>query len=305
MRTVRGDTKKQLHAVNNLHPNLQFTLETTDDKNSLPFLDMSINVQPEGNIFCTWYQKQSHTGTILNYLSCAALQHKKSIIQGTIHRLFRATGNWEAFHEALTKNEEIWDRNQYPRHWVGNIVKDTINKHSKVSPQNVYKSFTNGLQHKLTFIARTTPNADSLLREAEKIIDKNLIPSMLNHPSYSDRYRKVFSLPLKEGGLNILLPEDRANEYERSIRVCEPLQNQNAIDAEFYQEKILQKIRKEKQEQAIAKKLAIKDLINDKEAYSLDLAMEKGASCWLNALPLKRYHFDLTKGEFRDGIALR
>ena len=56
------------------------------------------------------------------------------------------------------------------------------------------------------------------------------------------RYWKVFSLPLKEGGLSILLPEDRANEYERSIRICEPLQNHNAIDAEFHQEKILQKI---------------------------------------------------------------
>ena len=100
---------------------------------------------------------------------------------------------------------------------------EKLAKHSKVSPQNVYKPFTNGLQHNLTFIARTTPNAVSLLREAEKIIDKNLIPSMLNHLSYSDRYRKVFSLPLKEGGLNILLPEDRANEYERPIRVCEPL----------------------------------------------------------------------------------
>ena len=33
--------------------------------------------------------------------------------------------------------------------------------------------------------------------------------------------------------------------------------------------------------------------------------MEKGASCWLNAIPLKRYTFVLTKGEFRDGIALR
>ena len=33
--------------------------------------------------------------------------------------------------------------------------------------------------------------------------------------------------------------------------------------------------------------------------------MEKGAPCWLNALPLKRYYFYLTKGEFRDGIALR
>ena len=128
---------------------------------------------------------------------------------------------------------------------------------------------------------------------------------MLNHQSYNDRYWKVFSLPLKEGGQSILLPEDRANKYERSIRICEPLQNQNAIDAELHQEKILQKIRKEKQEQARAKNLAIKDLINDKDAFSLDLAMEKGASCWLNALPLKRHHFDLHKGEFRDGIALR
>ena len=87
---------------------------------------MSINVQPEGDIFCTWYQKPSDTGKILNYRSCAPLQHKKSIIQGTIHRLFRATMNCEAFHEALTKNEEIWERNQYLRHWVGNIGDDAI-----------------------------------------------------------------------------------------------------------------------------------------------------------------------------------
>ena len=127
VRAVRGDTKELLDAVNNLNPNLQFTLETTDDKNSLPFLDMSINVQPEGNIFCSWHLKPSDTGTILIYRSCVPLQHKKSIIQRTIHRLFRATRNWEAFHETLTKNEEIWERNQHPRHWVGNMVKDTIN----------------------------------------------------------------------------------------------------------------------------------------------------------------------------------
>ena len=80
---------------------------------------MSINVQPEGNIFCTWYHKPSDTATILNYRSCAPLQHKKSITQGTLHRLFRATSKWEAFHEELTKKEEICERNQYPRHWVG------------------------------------------------------------------------------------------------------------------------------------------------------------------------------------------
>ena len=28
----------------------------------------------------------------------------------------------------MTENGEIWERNQYPRHWVGNIIKDTINQ---------------------------------------------------------------------------------------------------------------------------------------------------------------------------------
>ena len=124
VRIIMDDTKKLLGAVKNLHPSFQFTLETTDDKNILPFLDISINVQPEGTVFL---QKPSDTGTVLNYCSCAPLQHKESIIQGTIHSMFCATSSWEAFHEALTKNEEIWDCNQYSRHWVGNIVKDTIN----------------------------------------------------------------------------------------------------------------------------------------------------------------------------------
>ena len=72
-----------------------------------------------------------------------------------------------------------------------------------------------------------------MLREADQIIDKNLIPSMLNNPSYNDKYRKVFSLSDKESELSILLPEGRANEYERSIQICKPLQNHNAVDTEF------------------------------------------------------------------------
>ena len=64
---------------------------------------MSINVQQESKTFCTWNQKPSDTRTILNYSSCAPLQHKKSIIQGLVHRLFQGISNWESFHEALTE----------------------------------------------------------------------------------------------------------------------------------------------------------------------------------------------------------
>ena len=61
VRTTRSDTKELLDAVSNLHPSLHFTLETTDDKNRLAFLEMSINGKPEGTIYCLRYQKPSDT----------------------------------------------------------------------------------------------------------------------------------------------------------------------------------------------------------------------------------------------------
>ena len=124
----------------------------------------------------------------------------------------------------------------------------------------------------------------------------------MNHPSYDVKYQKFLSLPVKGRNQNILLPCDRANDYKRSVRICEPLQRHNASDADLRPGKILEKITK-KQQQVEAKKLWIKYFINEIEAYSLCLAMEKRASLWLNAFRLKRDHLDLTSGGFKKGIA--
>ena len=42
-----------------------------------------------------------------------------------------------------------------------------------------------------------------------------------------------------------------------------------------------------------------------KTKRAVDLACEKGASSWLNAIPLKDMNFDLSKREFRDALRLR
>ena len=72
-----------------------------------------------------------------------------------------------------------------------------------------------------------TPNSDSLLREKEQNDKKshlfNVEPTFLQ--------QKVFSPPVKDGGLSALLPEDRVNEPERSIPICEPLKNHNATES--------------------------------------------------------------------------
>ena len=43
----------------------------------------------------------------------------------------------------------------------------------------------NGQLHKLTFIARATPNSDSRQSKIKKITDKNIISTMLNQTTYS------------------------------------------------------------------------------------------------------------------------
>ena len=44
--------------------------------------------------------------------------------------------------------------------------------------------------------------------------------------------------------------------------------------------------------------------MDEKEQFIVTLASEKGSSNWLNALPLKKYGFNINQ-EFRDGLCLR
>ena len=89
VRTVRGEPSCLLDAANSPHPNLQFTLEKTDSEGNLPFLDLNKNVSQGRRVTCSWYQKPTETGTILNYRSCAPTQYKHSAIQGPVHRILK------------------------------------------------------------------------------------------------------------------------------------------------------------------------------------------------------------------------
>ena len=126
--TVKGNPLDYLEYANSLHKNLQFILETPNGSGDLAFLDLNINLNEDRNISCHWYQKSTDTGIILNFRSCAPLQHKRNVIQGTVHRIFNATSDWQSFDVALKKNQEIWTENQYPTEWSSSIVNETLDK---------------------------------------------------------------------------------------------------------------------------------------------------------------------------------
>ena len=81
-------------------------------------------------------------------------------------------------------------------------------KIAKTSPQNVYACYTKGVQEKLSFLTRTTPNTIENLEICEKIIKEQLIPNLIGKDTLSPQLREISSLPLKMGGLIIKLPSD-------------------------------------------------------------------------------------------------
>ena len=93
VRTVKGDPGLVLEAANNLHPNLQFTIEELESNGNLAFLDLNVNVGLAKKVTCGWYQKPTDTGAILSFRGCPPLQYKRNVIEGTVQRVFRSNIN--------------------------------------------------------------------------------------------------------------------------------------------------------------------------------------------------------------------
>ena len=128
VRTVKGDPEKVLRAANLLHPNLQFAIETPNTNGKMSFLDLQISVDKSRKINCGWYQKPTDTGTILNFRSCAPLHYKRSLIEGTVHRVFRSTSTWEEYDKAMKINCEQRLDNQYPESWLLRVASHVLDK---------------------------------------------------------------------------------------------------------------------------------------------------------------------------------
>ena len=143
------------------------------------------------------------------------------------------------------------------------------------------------------------------LEICENNIKEQLLPNLVGKDTLNPQFREISYLPLKMGGRNIKLPSDHESYLEWSKETSLVLESQDPITAVTQQEKICMKIKKLKIDRTNQKKTNLINSLNETDKYAIDLASEKGASNWLNALPLSRYNFNLNKSEFRDGIYLR
>ena len=81
--------------------------------------------------------------------------------------------------------------------------------------------------------------------------------------------------------------------------------DKDPLTAELWQKRTLGDLLNTKKKKIAEKISNLKNVLSTEQRYALERASVKGASPWLNVLPLKRYGFQLNKSDFRDGLSRR
>ena len=119
---LAGEERTKLNQINQLHPNLKFTVDEMkkddakeDEVGRIPFLDMELIKKTDGTVESEWYTKPTDTGTIMNWYAIAPLRYKTNLVMGFVNRIWSATTNYESFDRGCDKTKVILIKNQYPK----------------------------------------------------------------------------------------------------------------------------------------------------------------------------------------------
>ena len=203
---------------------------------------------------------------------------------------------------------------QLVQNWVGQIK--VLCNIAKSQPQAAYSAFTKGFKSKFTYFLRTIENFENYVHPVDEIIGNTFLPTLfgLDTP-FQDNYRMIMAQSPNNGGLGIpILAEESANQFKSSSLVTK-VHVQSIID----QDMIMRTTDSDSNTAEVLKqmdhlnKTEQRKVTNDQILSSspedlkplLEQLKDKGASSWLNAIPLKSQDLDLNKEEFQDALRMR
>ena len=158
---------------------------------------------------------------------------------------------------------------------------------AKTSHQNAYAFFlTRGGQQKLICVSWTAPNSRNIFRDEEAKIQTHILPSFFDSP-VSQSARRLYSLPTREGGLNIKEPIDYESQCAASLTACAPLEDEERANAHLTQERIMHDIRTARLNIISAREKDLIESLQTEQGHVIEMDSEKGAFNWLTALSLK------------------
>ena len=194
--------------------------------------------------------------------------------------------------------------------WSSNVTH--LVKVAQSQPHAAYSAFAKGLASRWIYVSCTIPDIATLLQPLEDVIHCVLVPALTGQAPPNDFERDLFALPPWWGDLGLCNPICCASqEFGASLKITEPLckliLRHDLLYPEAKADQLSQKssVRSLKQDYYSRCSSDIRQHLSSSLRLALDLAVEKGASTWLTALPLDEYGFALHKSGFQDALALR
>ena len=102
-----------LNHVNNEHPSIKFTIESTEDAQSIPFLDTRIKIEPSGKYTTELYIKPMSAGIILHADSAQPWKTKRAVLHSQIRRAIRLSSDDNACQRSIKTIKELFQNNGY------------------------------------------------------------------------------------------------------------------------------------------------------------------------------------------------
>ena len=91
-------------------------------------------------------------------------------------------------------------------------------------PHAAYAAFTHGLASRWTYLSRTIPNIEDMMKPLETTIRQHFLPSLTGQNPFNDQYRDLLALPARLGGLGITNPSKQTtSQFDASMKITAAL----------------------------------------------------------------------------------
>lgn len=114
--------QQYLQHINQAHPSIKFTIETTEDSGSIPFLDSKITVEPSGKYTTELYIKPTSAGIILHAESAQPWKTKKGVLHSQIRRAIQLSSDEHARTRSISRIKELFLNNGYSSRTINEAV---------------------------------------------------------------------------------------------------------------------------------------------------------------------------------------
>ena len=179
-------------------------------------------------------------------------------------------------------------------------------------PHAAYVAFTKGFKSKFTYYLRTIESFEEYVDPIEEVMHTSFLPSLFGQAEpLPKKLKELVNVSPAQGGIGIPdLKRESSEQFNASLSITAPHVNSIVTQSSTNPARELMEERKHEvnaQRRAAAKSRIdrIDESLPPDLLQAVQQTRDKGASSWLNAIPIEEHGLPLNTQEFRDSLCLR